>query len=88
MLLDYSQAFKYFNQDMLLAKISFYGELGEGVITWVRSYQHHRDQVTSIGSEQSESLLRVRGVPQGSRLGTILFHLHISCNPHLYVDDC
>src|SRR5436190_24365482 len=67
-LLDYTQAFDSMSIKMFLAKLRYYG-FDEISINWMESYFDKRLQVTKHGGKTSKPLVRVRGVPQGSRWG-------------------
>uniref|UniRef100_A0A1B6LAL7 Reverse transcriptase domain-containing protein n=1 Tax=Graphocephala atropunctata TaxID=36148 RepID=A0A1B6LAL7_9HEMI len=94
-MLDYSQAFDSISHSLLLAKLRHIG-FHENAIVWFRSYLENRLQVTKVDTDISPPLEKLRGVPQGSFLGTILFTLYSAdlsscvshCKAHAYADDC
>lgn len=61
----------------------------------MKSYLENRSQSVKVGSNTSQPVNIVRGVPQGSILGPLLFTLYTSdfckqvsfCNIHMYADD-
>ena len=80
--------------EMFLAKLHFYG-FDEISINWMDSYLGKRQQVTRLGGETSKPLVRVRGVPQGSRVGPKCFVIYTADRPrhplnstdHDFADD-
>ena len=97
---DLSKAFDYVNNDILLAKLKFYGVRGH-TFNLFASYLNSRYQrvtTRTIGFNiyYSECHEVKRGVPQGSILGPLLFILYVNdlpgsishiCTPTLFADD-
>lgn len=94
-ILDYSQAFDSICHKLLVKKLKYFG-FDEASLRWIESYLTGRSQVTKLGNKVSSTLQKIRGVPQGSCLGPILFNIYTadvesvvkSCSIHLYADDC
>ena len=77
MFLDLSKAFDTLNTEILLYKLNHYGIRGRSH-EWFRSYLSDRKQFTSISDYSSDCTNILRGVPQGSTLGPILFTIYIN----------
>ena len=75
--MDLSKAYDCLPHDLLLAKLSAYG-FDESAITLIANCLSNRYQRVKIGSTFSCYLEILRGVPQGSILGPILFNLFIN----------
>ena len=76
-LMDLSKAYDCLPYDLLLAKLSAY-DFDESAITLIANYISNRYQRVKIGSAFSSYLKILRGAPQGSILGPILFNLFIN----------
>ena len=69
--------------------------LGLDACRWFDNYLKDRSQAVRVDGIQSKPLELVKGVPQGSILGPLLFTLYIinigdeirKCQIHLYTDD-
>lgn len=98
-LLDFSRAFDTINITLLLSKLTYYG-FDPGTVRWFASYLSGRSQQVQVCSRDGGAAVSgtqpvVRGVPQGSILGPILFILYSAditesirdCECHLYADD-
>ena len=75
--MDLRKAYNCLSHDLLLAKLSAY-DFDESAIILIANYLSNRYQRVKTGSTFSFYLEILRGVPQGSILGPILFNLFIN----------
>ena len=75
--MDLSKAYDCLPRNLLLEKLSVYG-FDESAITLIANYLSSTYQRVKTGSTISSYLEILRGVPQGSILGPILFNLFLN----------
>ena len=92
-LMDLSKAFDCLPHDLLLLKLKYY-DLSENVLKLMKSYLTNRKQCVKLGSIKSDFEAILKGVPQGSIIGPVLFNMFIndifhsvkSCSLYNYAD--
>ena len=92
--LDLRKAFDTIDHDVLLAKLKRYG-ICKKELVWFASYLTERQQYCYLNGQNSEKRLVTCGIPQGSRLGPLLFTLYTNdfeesvakFTPNMYADD-
>jgi hypothetical protein len=92
--MDLSKAFDCMSPSLLIAKLAAYG-MNDSGISLLASYLTNRKQRVKLSSVLSTWLEILKGVPQGSILGPILFNLFINdlfefikkCKLYNYADD-
>ena len=77
-LLDLSAAFDTIVHDILVDKLRNCFGIDGTVLAWIKSYLNDRQQQIKIDDVVSDSFNVSHGVPQGSRLGPLLFTLYTS----------
>lgn len=93
-LLDYSKAFDCVNYNILLSMLHFLG-FSQNAVKLLENYLIGREHIVKINDTFSTPLELIRGVPQGSILGPLLFSVYTSnlnkhinhCQIHAYADD-
>ena len=83
--MDLSKAYDCLNHDLMLAKLEAYNFNFQS-LQLIESYLKYRKQRLRVGSESSLWLDILRGVPQGSILGPILFNIFIN-DIFLYITE-
>lgn len=90
---DLSKAFDRVNPKILIKKLEYYG-IRESLLHWFSDYLYGRASFIVHNGSASESFVPLRGVPQGSILGPLLFLIfindlpaHIQCEILLFADD-
>ena len=76
-LMDLSKAYDCLPHDLMVAKLEAYGISKEG-LQLISDYLSYRKQRTKIGSAYSDWANVIRGIPQGSILGPLLFNIFIN----------
>ena len=76
-LLDFKKAFDCVDHNILLGKLERLG-FRSTIHNLLRSYLTNRKQVVTINGERSAMKAVVRGIPQGSTLGPLLFLLYVN----------
>ena len=85
------KAFDLINHDILLQKLASFG-LPNILMKWIASFLTERTQQVKLCNTQSDWNYIHGGVPQGTKLGPVLFVLMINdlqtkCDSYKYVDD-
>ena len=75
--MDLSKAYECLPHDLLIAKLAAYG-FDNKALALITVYLVNRLQRVKIGSNFNSYLEILRGIPQGSILGPILFNLFIN----------
>ena len=93
-LMDLSKAFDCLPHDLIIAKLQAYG-VSDSSCRLMASYLSNRTQRVKIGNVVSSWAEIIKGVPQGSILGPLIFNIFINdifyfitkCKIYNYADD-
>ena len=80
MFLDFRKAYHLIGHNIMLENCCKIG-IRPALVTWLASYLSGRTQVTKYGSEISDKRIVHGGVPQGSKIGPVVFIVHINDLP-------
>ena len=75
--LDLKKTFDTVDHDILLSKLYLYGVRGKAH-DWFKSYLSHRIQYCQVNSKLSGPRTITTGIPQGSKVGSLLFLVYIN----------
>ena len=94
-LIDFEKAFDSVSMDGLVLKLSRTGMRG-GIVNILQSFLKNRTADVAIDDAKTNEFQVMRGVPQGSKLGPVLYNIYIGdmpsvktwgCNIIQYADD-
>jgi len=95
--LDISAAFDAVDHTTLVERARTVFGINGATLDWLRSFVTERSQFIAVGTERSETVACLSGVPKGSVLGPILFGMYVSpvgdliaqhnISYHQYADD-
>jgi retron-type reverse transcriptase len=86
-LLDLSAAFDTIDHNILLNRLRSTFGISDTAFTLLSSYLSNRSQSVAVDNEFSNKLPLLRGVPQGSVLGPLLFSLYTTPLSHILADS-
>jgi len=86
-LLDLSAAFDTIDHTILLNRLKSTFGISDSAFSMVSSYLCNRSQSVAVDDEYSPVLPLLRGVPQGSVLGPLLFSLYTTPLDHILADS-
>ena len=75
--MDLSKAYDCLPHDLMVAKLEAYG-ISKESLQLISDYLSYRKQRTKIDSAYSDWANAIRGIPQGSKLGPLLFNIFIN----------
>ena len=86
-LLDLSAAFDTIDHNLLLNRLRSTFGISDSAFSLLSSYLCNRSQSVAVDHEYSPTLPLLRGVPQGSVLGPLLFSLYTTPLSHILADS-
>ena len=75
--MDLSKAFACLPHGLIIEKLAAYG-LSDSACSLLQSYLSDRKQIVKLGQRKSTFLSIIKGVPQGSILGPLLFNVFLN----------